>query len=430
MSSAYETLDERGLIENVTDETAVRDMLAEPPVTFYVGFDPTADSLHVGHLLPIMAMAHLQRAGHRPIAVVGGGTGMVGDPSGKTELRNLLTPEQINANLESQKRQLRHFLDFDGDAPDTAVVLNNADWLAPLQYIEFLRDIGVHFTVNRMLAAECFKQRWEKGLTFIEFNYMLLQAYDFLTLYWRESCTLQVGGNDQWGNILAGCDLTRRVEGAEVHGLVVPLLLAASGKKMGKTEKGALWLSADRTTPYDFYQYWRNIDDADVETCLRMLTFLPMDEVRELAGVEPGPALNESKKRLAFEMTTLVHGEEAAEEAGQIAEELFVAGRVVKETQDGVPIPQAADILITGRAMAVTATELAAGVGIIEALVGAKLVETKSAARRVVAQGGAYVNEERVGSIDRVLSPQDAHRDRVLLRVGKKKHGQLVIEGE
>ena len=410
--TAYDVLDARGLIENVTDEAAVRKMLAGEPVSFYVGFDPTADSLHVGHLLPIMAMAHLQQAGHRPIAVVGGGTGMVGDPSGKTDLRNMLTPEQIGANLDAQKEQLRHFLEFDADAPSTALMVNNADWLCKLNYVEFLRDIGVHFTVNRMLAAECFKQRWEKGLTFIEFNYMLLQAYDFLTLYQREGCRLQVGGNDQWGNILAGCDLTRRVEGADVHGLVVPLLLTSGGKKMGKTESGALWLSPGKTTPYDFYQYWRNIDDADVETCLRTLTFLPMDEVRELASVEPGPALNESKKRLAFAITALVHGDDEARKAEADAAALFGGAG---ETAEGIPT------------LEVDSARLDAGIVIMDAMTELGLTKTKSDARRLIGQGGAYVNEQRIDSIERTLTAADIQGGQILIRAGKKKHGRIVV---
>ena len=426
--TAYDVLEARGLIENVTDEAAVRKMLAGPPVTFYVGFDPTADSLHVGHLLPIMAMAHLQQAGHRPIAVVGGGTGMVGDPSGKTELRNMLTPEQIDANLEAQKTQLRSFLEFDGGADAAALMVNNADWLEPLNYIEFLRDIGVHFTVNRMLAAECFKQRWEKGLTFIEFNYMLLQAYDFLTLYQQKNCTLQVGGNDQWGNILAGVDLIRRVHGQfkksvhvtgprqrtgdDVHGLVVPLLLTSNGKKMGKTESGALWLAPEKTSPYDFYQYWRNIDDADVEKCLRMLTFLPMDEVRDLAAAEPGPALNESKKRLAFEVTALVHGEGKATKAEADAAALFGGAN---EAAEGIPT------------LEVDAARLHAGIVIMAAMTELGLTKTKSDARRLIGQGGAYVNEQRIDSIERTLTAADIQDGQILVRAGKKKHGRIVV---
>jgi tyrosyl-tRNA synthetase len=435
--TAYDVLEARGLIENVTDEAAIRKLLAKPPVSFYVGFDPTADSLHVGHLLPIMAMAHLQQAGHRPIAVVGGGTGMVGDPSGKTELRNMLTPEQIDANLGAQKKQLRHFLEFDGGTDSAALMVNNADWLAPLNYIEFLRDIGVHFTVNRMLAAECFKQRWEKGLTFIEFNYMLLQAYDFYHLFGLPySCRLQVGGSDQWGNILAGCDLIRRKcaigvpritssrardsEGQLLtsepkeppQGLVVPLLLTSSGKKMGKTESGALWLSPEKTTPHDFYQYWRNIDDADVEKCLRMLTFLPMDEVRELAAAEPGPALNDSKKRLAFEVTALVHGEDQALKAEADAAALFGGA---SEAAEGIPT------------LEVDAARLDAGIVIMDALAELGLTKTKSDARRLIGQGGAYVNEQRVDSIERALTAADMQDGQILIRAGKKKHGRIVM---
>jgi len=412
MASAYDILKERGLVENVTDEYAVREMLAKPPVTFYVGFDPTAGSLHVGHLLPIIAMKHLQDAGHRPVAVVGGGTGMVGDPSGKTELRKMLTPERIGQNLDAQKKQLRRFLDFDGGGPSAAIMINNADWLAGLNYIEFLRDIGVHFTVNRMLAAECFKQRWEKGLTFIEFNYMLLQAYDFLELYRREDCTLQVGGSDQWGNILAGADLIRRVDGADAHGLVVPLLLTSSGRKFGKTEKGAVWLSAERTSPYDFYQYWRNVDDKDVEKCLHMLTFLAVSEVRELAAAEPGPALNKVKKLLAFEMTKLVHGNRAAILADIDADALFADSNAQAE---GIPT-LAFDVISPG---------LSSGVLIIDVLIGLGLAETKSQARRLVQQGGVYVNGERVESIARMLTGADLRDGQILLRAGKKKHGRI-----
>ncbi|MFO7900661.1 MAG: tyrosine--tRNA ligase [Planctomycetota bacterium] len=433
MQNAFDTLKERGLVENVTDEAAARKMLAEPPVTFYVGFDPTADSLHVGHFIPIMAMAHLQRAGHRPIAVVGGGTGMIGDPSDRTELRQMLSPEQIGANVEAQKAQLRPFLDFDSGEPNAATMLNNAHWLADLNYIEFLRDIGVHFTVNRMLAAECFKQRWEKGLTFIEFNYMLLQAYDFLHLYRTEGCPLQVGGNDQWGNILAGTDLIRRVEGAEAHGMVVPLLLTSAGKKMGKTESGALWLSPEKTSPYDFYQYWRNVDDADVEKCFRMLTFLPLDEVRELASAEPGPALNESKKRLAFEVTKLVHGEDAAN--GAVAQSDALFGRGPATAGPISPIgPIGPTDAIGPATTTVSSQELKQDVGIIDALVELELCSSKSEARRLVEQGGAYVNDERVESIDRTLGPDDVPDGQILLRAGKKKHGRIVVsrgrEGE
>ena len=412
MKSAYDVLDERGLIADVTDTDAVRKLLAQPPVTFYVGFDPTADSLHVGHLLPIIAMAHLQRAGHRPIALVGGGTGMVGDPSGKTELRNLLSEADIARNLEAQKVQLRQFLEFDSGAPNSAKMMNNAEWLAPLNYITFLREIGVHFTVNRMLTAESFKQRWEKGLTFIEFNYMLLQAYDFLTLAQRENCRLQLGGSDQWGNICAGVDLTRRVEGKEVFGLTVPLLLTSNGKKFGKTERGAVWLAPEKTSPHDFYQYWRNIDDKDVEKCLRMLTFLPIDEVKRLADVEPGPALNAAKKRLAFELTKLVHGESEAARAEADAAALFAGAEA--GAADGIPT------------LELDAARLETGVALVDAMVELKLADTKSAARRLIQQGGAYVNQAQESAVDRVLTASDLQAGQIVLRAGKKKHGRII----
>lgn len=412
MKSAYDVLDERGLVADVTDIDTVRKLLAGPPVTFYVGFDPTADSLHVGHLLPILVMAHLQRAGHRPIALVGGGTGMVGDPSGKTELRNMLSEADIARNLEAQKVQLRQFLEFDGGKPSEAKMMNNADWLAPLNYITFLREIGVHFTVNRMLTAESFKQRWEKGLTFIEFNYMLLQAYDFLTLAQRENCRLQIGGSDQWGNICAGVDLTRRVEGKEVFGLTVPLLLTSDGRKFGKTEKGALWLAPQKTSPHDFYQYWRNIDDKDVEKCLRMLTFLPIDEVKRLADVEPGPALNGAKKRLAFELTKLVHGEGEAKRAEADAAALFAGADA--GSADGIPT------------LNLDKAKLEAGIALVDAMVELKLAETKSAARRLIQQGGAYVNQAQENAVDRVITAADLQAGQIVLRAGKKKHGRIV----
>jgi tyrosyl-tRNA synthetase len=414
MPSAFDALAERGLIENITDESAVRELLERPPVSFYVGFDPTADSLHVGHLIPVMAMTHLQRAGHCPIAVVGGGTGMIGDPSHRTELRRMLTIEQIAANVEAQKAQLRRFLDFDSGADNAAVMRNNYDWLGPLNYIEFLRDVGVHFTVNRMLAAECFKQRWEKGLSFIEFNYMLLQAFDFCHLHETEGCRLQIGGNDQWGNVLAGVDLIRRVDGAEAHGMTVPLLLTSTGKKMGKTESGALWLDPEKTTPYDFYQYWRNIDDADIETCFRQLTFLPMAEVRELCGVEPGPALNESKKRLAFEITKLVHGENAAKRAEADAAALFEQGGAAA---GGIP------------ELEVEPDRLGNGLNVVDALVELGLCKSKGDARRLTQQGGAYVNGERVEHIERAITSADVQDGQILLRAGKKKHGRLISGG-
>lgn len=300
MTHVLDVLQERGFLEQTTGEEEVRELLAAP-TTCYIGFDPTASSFHVGHLLPIMALAHMQRAGHRPIALVGGGTAMIGDPSGKTEMRKLLTRDEIEENARGLKAQLARFLDFDRGA----MLLNNADWLLGLNYIEFLRDIGVHFSVNRMLAAESYRQRLETGLNFIEFNYMLLQAYDFLHLFQRYGCRLQMGGNDQWGNIVAGVELIRRVEGAAAHGITFPLLTTASGAKMGKTAQGAVWLDPERTSPYDFYQYWINTEDPDVERFLGLFTFLPMEEVRELGRLE-GARIREAKEVLAFEVTKLV----------------------------------------------------------------------------------------------------------------------------
>ena len=301
-------LKERGFIAQVTFEDELYEQLKEP-TTLYVGFDPTADSLHIGHYIPIMAMAHMQRAGHRPIALMGAGTGMVGDPSGKTDMRKMMTVETIDANVEAIKKQMSRFLDF---GEGGAIIANNADWLRSLNYIDFLREIGKYFSVNQMLTAECYRQRLERGLTFLEFNYMLMQGYDFLELFRRYGCRLQMGGDDQWSNMLAGADLIRRKERERAFALTFKLLLTHEGKKMGKTEKGALWLDAQKTTPYEFYQYWRNVDDADVEKCLGLLTFLPMDEVRRL-GALSGSEINEAKKVLAFEVTKLVHGQEEAE---------------------------------------------------------------------------------------------------------------------
>ncbi|MDR0897096.1 MAG: tyrosine--tRNA ligase, partial [Oscillospiraceae bacterium] len=316
-----DVLKERGFIAQTTYEEELYEQLKEP-TTFYVGFDPTADSMHIGHYIPVMAMAHMQRAGHRPIALMGGGTAMVGDPSGKTDMRKMLTPEDIDKNVAGIQKQMERFLDF---GEGKAVIVNNADWLLKLNYVDFIREIGVHFSVNQMLAAECYKQRMEKGLTFLEFNYMLMQGYDFLELFRRYGCRLQLGGDDQWSNILAGMDLVRRKEREKAFAVTFKLLLTSEGVKMGKTVNGALWLDATRTTPYEFYQYWRNVDDADVEKCLALLTFLPMDEVRRLGALE-GSAINEAKKALAFEVTKLIHGEAEAEKAQQAATALFGGG--------------------------------------------------------------------------------------------------------
>ena len=312
--NALDILKERGFIAQVTFEDELYKAFDEGMVTFYTGFDPTADSLHIGHYIPIMAMAHLQRAGHRPIALMGGGTGMIGDPSGKSDLRKMMTVETVDHNVSCIKKQMAKFLDFDSGRENAAIIANNADWLRSLNYIDFLREVGSLFSVNRMLTAECYKQRMERGLTFLEFNYMIMQSYDFLELFKRYGCTLQAGGDDQWSNMLSGADLIRRKEQKPAFALTFKLLLTSDGRKMGKTEKGALWLDPNRTSPYEFYQYWRNVDDADVEKCLALLTFLPMDEVRRLGALKDA-AINEAKRVLAFEVTKLIHGEEEAVKA-------------------------------------------------------------------------------------------------------------------
>lgn len=311
MTNVYDILEERGYIEQSTDP-GIRDLLGNESVTFYVGFDPTADSLHVGHFIQIMVMSHMQRAGHRPIALFGGGTGMIGDPSGRTDMRKMMTQQTILDNIVAFRKQMSRFIDFDSDVPNRALMMNNGDWLLNLNYVDFIREVGTHFSVNRMLTAECFKNRLERGLSFFEFNYMLMQSYDFLQLHRQLGCKMQLGGNDQWSNIIGGVELCRRMDGAQVYGLTFKLLTNSQGKKMGKTESGALWLDATKTSPYDFYQYWRNIDDADVENCLALLTFLPMDEVRRLGALQDA-AINEAKARLAYEVTKLVHGEAEAE---------------------------------------------------------------------------------------------------------------------
>ena len=403
MANAYDVLKERGFVEQVSNEESVRAML-DRPTTCYVGFDPTASSFHAGSLVPIMALAHVQRSGHRVIAVVGGGTAMIGDPSGKTELRRLITADEIDANAGGLKRQLEHFLDFSNDR---ALLVDNADWLRPLNYIEFLRDIGRHFSVNRMLAAESYRMRLETGLNFIEFNYMLLQAYDFLTLYRRFHCTLQMGGNDQWGNILAGADLIRRIEGGEAEALTFPLLTTATGAKMGKTEKGALWLDAARTSPYEYYQYWINCDDRDVERFLAFFTFLPMDEVRRLAALRD-ERIREAKETLALEATKLLHGEEEAAKARDASRALFGGGGGA----DAGAVPQ----------VEIARERLAAGMPAFALFADAGLAKSRGEARRLIEQGGAYVNSRRLETTDDTISLADLQDGVLLLRAGKKKY--------
>lgn len=376
-------------------------MLGKEKVTFYIGFDATADSLTAGHFLTIMAMMHMQKAGHRPVALLGGGTTMIGDPSGKSDMRNMLTRETIEHNAQRFKEQLSRFISFDDDK---AILANNADWLLDLNYVEFLREIGVHFSVNKMLTAECYKQRMERGLTFFEFNYMLMQAYDFLELNRRYGCKLEMGGNDQWSNILAGADLIRRKEQKEAYGLTLTLLTRSDGVKMGKTMAGAVWLDPDKTSPYDFYQYWRNIEDVKVEECLGLLTFLPMEEVRRLGALE-GAKINEAKDVLAYEVTKIVHGEEEAKKAQTAAKAMFVSGGANEDAPT----------------FEYDKEQLDAGIDILTLLVDSKLCTTRSDARRMVQQGGVSVNGEKVGDIKAVFGTADFDdQNRILLRKGKK----------
>lgn len=410
MDNVFQTLTERGFIAQCTDSEALPELLSKPGVVYYCGFDPTADSLHAGSLMPIMAMAHLQRAGHRPIAIIGGGTTMVGDPSGKTELRQMMTYEQIEANGRGILAQLARYLDFGGDK---GTFLNNADWLMGLNYIEFLRDVGRHFRVNEMLRAEAYRQRLERedGLSFIEFNYQLLQAYDFLTLARRHRCTLQIGGDDQWGNILAGVDLTRRMEGRTVYGLTFPLLTTARGEKMGKTAGGAVWLDTARTSPYDFYQYWINTDDRDVQRFLGFFTFLPMDEVRQLGSLKDAE-LNRAKEVLAYEATKLAHGEEEAERARTASRAAFGRGG---GDVDAVPTTT------------MDPARLAEGIPVVDLLVEAGLTSSKSASRRLIQQGGAYVGGRQVTDMDMCIGADDFEDGALMLRYGKKKYHRVII---
>jgi len=407
MPSVFETLKERGFIAQLTHEESIKKLLEEEKVTFYIGFDPTADSLHVGHFLQMMVMAHMQRAGHKPIALIGGGTAMIGDPSGRTDMRKMLTREEIQHNASNFKKQLAKLVDFSNDR---ALMLDNSEWLLNLNYVEFLRDIGVHFSVNRMLTAECFKSRLERGLSFIEFNYMLMQSYDFLKLYQDYGCRLQLGGDDQWSNIIGGVELIRRVEGKEAYGMTFTLLTTSEGKKMGKTQSGAVWLDAEKTSPYDFYQYWRNVHDADVIKCLKLLTFLPMDEIEKLAQLKD-LEINEAKKILAYEVTKLVHGEEEAKKAQSAAQALFEKSG----STDTMPS--------TG----IAASEFGDGMNILDLLLKTGLIPSKGEGRRLIAQGGIYVNDSRIDSIDAVISPEDFKNNEVIIRKGKKVYHKVEL---
>ena len=401
--NAFDILKERGFIKQTVYEEDLYNQLGKEPTPFYVGFDPTADSLHIGHYIPVMAMAHMQRAGHKPIALFGGGTAMIGDPSGRTDMRQMMTRETIAANVAAFKKQMSRFLDFEGDNP--AIMVDNGDWLLNLNYIDFLREIGINFSVNKMLTAECFKTRYERGLNFLEFNYMLMQAYDFLVLYRKYGCKLEIGGNDQWSNILAGADLIRRLEGDSAYAMTFTLLETSDGKKMGKTAKGALWLDPNKTSPYDFYQYFRNVEDVKVEECLKLLTFMELDEIAELVKYKD-ERINAAKARLAYEVTKLVHGEEEAEKAKSQAEGAF-SGNV-----DAMP-----EVTIEG---GVETT-------VVDSMTLAGVASSKSEARRLVEGGGVKIGDEKVTSVAAKLADFGV-TDSFVLHKGKKVHVKVVLK--
>jgi tyrosyl-tRNA synthetase len=407
MENVFDIFETRGFIEQVTDKESVRKLLKNP-ITCYIGFDPTAKSFHIGSLLPIMSLVHMQTAGHRPIAVIGGGTGLVGDPSGKMEMRPIMTREEIDINAEALKSQLSRFIDFSNE---NAIMVNNADWLTGLGYVDFLRDIGRHFSVNRMLAAESYRARLETGLNFIEFNYMLLQAYDFWYLFKHYDCRLQMGGNDQWGNILAGTDLIRRLDSDTAHGLTFPLLTTSSGIKMGKTHKGAVWLDPELTSPYDYYQYWINQDDRDVERFLALFTLLPLDEVRRLGALK-GSDIRSAKEVLAYETTKLCHGQEEAEMAQKAARQLF--GSDKSESSKSTP------------SYSVSREELAKGVPAFILFEKAGLCKTRGEARRLISHGGGYLNDLRIESFDQTINSSDLKNDSLLIRAGKKRYMRII----
>ena len=407
LSNVLDVLEERGYLEQATHPEELRELLEKESVTFYIGFDPTADSLHVGHFVQIMVMMHMQAHGHRPIAILGGGTGMVGDPSGRSDMRNMLTLEQVHHNVESFKKQMSRFIDF---GEGKAIMVDNADWLTQLNYIEFLREIGSQFSVNRMLSFECFKSRMasDNGLSFLEFNYMLMQAYDFLELYRRYNCKIEFGGNDQWSNIIAGVELIRRKERASAYGMTFKLLLKSDGTKMGKTAGGAVWLDPAKTSPYDFYQYWRNVDDPDVRNCLCLLTFLPMDEVNRLSALE-GSEINHAKEVLAYEITKLVHGKEEADKAQAAAREVFAGSGISKD----MPTTE------------FDAAVLEKGIDAATVLVETGLCPSKGEARRLIAQKGVSMWDEPLNSFDQIISAADLKDGAIILKKGKKTYHKI-----
>ena len=405
----FDELKARGLLAQLTDEEEIKELINNGKDTFYIGFDPTADSLHVGHFMALCLMKRLQMAGNKPIALIGGGTAMVGDPSGRTDMRQMMTPETIQHNVDCFKKQMERFIDF---SDGKALLVNNADWLMNLNYIELLRDVGAHFSVNRMLTAECYKQRMEKGLSFLEFNYMIMQSYDFFNLYKEYGCNMQFGGDDQWSNMLGGTELIRRKLGKDAYAMTITLLLNSEGKKMGKTQSGAVWLDPKKTSPYDFYQYWRNVADADVLKCLRMLTFLPLEQIDEMDKWE-GSQLNKAKEILAYELTALVHGEEEAKKADTAAKSLFAGGA------KGGSVPTTE----------ITKEELGEGLQIIEVLEKCKLIPSRGEGRRLVQQGGVRVNEEKVTDIGTVITAEMCDEDGIIMiQKGKKTFHQLKVK--
>lgn len=404
----YDELTARGLIAQVTDEEEIKELINNGKATFYIGFDPTADSLHVGHFMALCLMKRLQEAGNKPIALIGGGTAMIGDPSGRTDMRQMMTPEMINHNVECFKKQMERFIDF---SDGKALLVNNADWLMGLNYMEVMREVGPHFSVNRMLAAECYKQRMEKGLTFLEFNYMIMQSFDFYTLFQKYGCNMEFGGDDQWSNMLGGTELIRRKLGKNAYAMTINLLLNSEGKKMGKTQSGAVWLDPAKTSPFDFYQYWRNVSDADVLKCLRMLTFLPLEQINDMDKWE-GSQLNEAKEILAFELTKLVHGEEEASKAKEGARALFSSGN-------------AADMPVAG----LTDSDFENGqIGILKLLVKAGLAPSNAEARRNVEQGGVTIDGEKAVDVKAVITKEQIGEDGIILKRGKKKFIKVICK--
>ena len=405
----YEELIARGLIAQVTDEEEIRELVNTGKAVFYIGFDPTADSLHVGHFMALCLMKRLQMAGNKPIALLGGGTGMIGDPSGRTDMRQMLTKEQIQHNVECFKKQMSRFIDF---SDGKALMVDNAEWLLDLNYVELLREVGACFSVNRMLAAECYKQRMERGLSFLEFNYMIMQSYDFYALYQRYGCNMQFGGDDQWSNMLGGTELIRRKLGKDAYAMTINLLLNSEGKKMGKTQSGAVWLDAEKTSPYDFYQYWRNIDDADVVKCLKMLTFLPLDEIEELSKLE-GSEINKSKEILAHELTEMIHGKEEADKAQEAARALFGS----KQNTDNMPSTELEDADFGDD-----------GIGVLDLLSKCGLIPSKKEGRRLIEQGGVSLDDEKVTEATARVTKEAFEKGFVVIKKGKKVFHKAILK--